>query len=408
VGRNPLWLSRRSITLEWRKVSGGLILSAALLMGLSTAVPVSASAAATTSKAVSVTMSESVGPNRVTNQTVYVGEWISFNVTVRNSGSAATGPVTFVDGNVWGKQLVTGSATCGTLPNCSVQFSKGLQIQFVLTSIPVGAHGVGHFKIKAGSRVVHDAAFWKGSGCAKATCTTNVIQNKVIPDPVTLSSAPPNRALVPQTHLITLDVSVAPPAWAKGDGNVVISNIVPYCVGCSPGTTYVAGSASCGTVVGCTSSVSGKTVTFVLTPASFASGATTLQVQFVVKNQACTGTLYYIVSWTGGTCIGHTCYPPFSLAYSAIPNHTACPPKKVKVKVKTTPTTSPTTGATTVSSTAPAVSTAPTSLAATGAGSGLWDVLWASVCMLLLGAFLWTRERRFRVATVRVGRARRR
>jgi len=335
-----------------------------------------ASAAGGPSPDVVVSMTSTIGPRDVTGQPFYGQQVVQYNDLVSNLGSADAGTVLVVN-PVPGASavLIPDSPTCGTVPNCTVAL-RGKRITFTLGSVPAGASGLTlSFQVRIiPRRNVLASVRWIGGGCTKKSCHSKAIVSRVVAPPLVVFSSPPNRGYVAMNQEITYTLAVQPYAYAPGSPDVVVSDLVP------DGTSYVPGSATCGTVPGCTSGAAGSDVTFTFSPDSFvATGAD--EVSFAAVSTVAGGTIIDNATFTGGTCpAGVTCTDRYSIGLNAqgavagtVPPSTTVPGGATSsgggTSSPTTGTSSPTTG--TLGGASVGSGATPTSGGATGSGTSV-------------------------------------
>jgi len=204
--------------------------------------------------------------------TVAAGDTITYTLTVASSGTSDSGPVTIVDSMPTDTTYVTGTASCGSVPGCSVVANQPSftcpqtsgstcvtpppTITWTLSSVAAGGSGLAltaEVGIDAGEPgPLVNSATWTGGGCSVSSgCPTNQVSNSVMDVMVTLSSAPATGARVKAGDIIDLTVAVS----NDGTGPTavplqVFDDNAGYNV--PPPWNYVEGSASCGSVPGCT------------------------------------------------------------------------------------------------------------------------------------------------------------
>ena len=220
--------------------------------------------------------------------TVTTGEPITYSVAIGNTGSTASGPVTITD-DFSSDSFDPSSATCGNVPNCSVQlehievacavpptFCVGgdevVGVSWTIDSVAAESSGltvsVNAFVDNNGDTVGSwtDQAWWTGDGCVTSgSCPTNTVSNPVATVKVTESASPPPRiepfhpgggTTLGSGQEVNATLSVANVGDAPSGTVTVVDSIPP-----TTGTQYVPGSATCGTVPGCTLTVTPCTTT---------------------------------------------------------------------------------------------------------------------------------------------------
>jgi len=248
-----------------------------------------------------VSLSPSIGSTDYTGLSVFAGEALQYNLSVSNASDTASAPVTVVDKPPGADATVIAtSVTCGSVPNCTFTVT-GNAVTFTLSSVEGGASGL-EMSFQAmirSQRVAYDSAKWSGGGCAP-WCHANILVNPIVGSPVTLSSNPPNRSFVAAGDQIDYTLTVAPLAYETGASDVVVVDTVPA------KTSYLTGSATCGSTLGCTAAEADGIVTFTFTGASFAADSS-VDVSFTSVIGKRIGTIKDRGSWTGGTCALLSC-----------------------------------------------------------------------------------------------------
>ena len=234
--------------------------------------------------------------NPASGTTVVPGQNIGYTLTASNPGSAASGQEVVADAIPVGTTYVAGSASCGTVPNCTVAFASNT-VTFTLSSVAAGASGLAltfHVTDNANATTpIDNGATITGPGCT-SNCSTNHTDNPVAAFNVVKSSFPASgTTVVPGQNIgYTLTASNAGNA---ATGQEVVADPIPA------GTTYISGSASCGTVPNCSVAFASNTVTFTLT--SVAAGASGLALTFnVTVNANATTTIDNVATITGPGC----------------------------------------------------------------------------------------------------------
>ncbi len=197
---------------------------------------------------------------------------VTYQLAVTNSGGTASGPVTVTDAIPAGTTYVAASASCGVTPSCSVSFASGT-VTWTLTSVAALSTNNLTFQVTVnagdanGSTISNQGSFTDVNtpGCANAaTCATNTITNPVVVAPVitvTKSEPTPGAGVTVtagQVAPVTYQLAVTN-SGGTASGSVTVTDAIPA------GTTYVAGSASCGVTPVCTASFGSGTVTWTLT-----------------------------------------------------------------------------------------------------------------------------------------------
>jgi uncharacterized repeat protein (TIGR01451 family)/fimbrial isopeptide formation D2 family protein len=153
-----------------------------------------------------ITVVKSSSP--VTGTTVVPGQTITYTLAVSNIGSGVADTTVVTDAIPAGSTYVAGSASCGTVPNCTASEAttsadpNGL-VTFTLTSVAAGASGLDltfavTVNATAVGQIVNVAAF-TGAGCLSSTpCPTNQT-NHPIPPPTAPQTAPIQGATVVHT-----------------------------------------------------------------------------------------------------------------------------------------------------------------------------------------------------------------
>ncbi len=196
---------------------------------------------------------------------------ITYQLAVTNSGGTGSAQVVVTDAAPVGTTYVAGSATCGSTPNCSVSFATGTAT-WTMTSVAATTTGTLSFQVTVnandanGSTISNLANFTniKTLGCGTAaTCATNTVTNPVVtPASVTVVKSEPTpgagtTVTAGQAAPVTYQLTVAN-SGGTASGTVTITDAIPA------GTTYVAGSASCGAAPACSVNFATGTVTWTL------------------------------------------------------------------------------------------------------------------------------------------------
>ncbi len=217
---------------------------------------------------------------------VTTGDSITYSVVIGNTGSTASGPVTITDDF---DGFDPSSATCGSVPNCRVQLhhigvacsvpptlcvggDEVVGVSWTIDSVAAESSGltvsVNAFVDNNGGPVGSwtDQAWWTGDGCVTSGgCPTNTVSNPVATVKVTESASPPPRSepfhpgggtTLGNGQEVNATLSVANVGDAPSGTITVVDSIPP-----TTGTQYVPGSATCGTVPGCTLTVTPCTTT---------------------------------------------------------------------------------------------------------------------------------------------------
>ena len=201
---------------------------------------------------------------------------------------------------------VSGSANCGTVPNCSAgeQFTKHNDVIFSVSSLPGSATGTATFDITpqvgAQRQTLVEVAHLFGDGCSGQRCPSNKDVNHVLPRPVTLGILPNTGGLpAPPGSTLQYVISVRNPSL-HDQPNVLVNDVVP------PGTTYVPGSVSCLKTPGCTASESGGTTAFTFADIPVHPG-NRYKVTYSVQVQVASGKVTNSATWTGDLCTRGVC-----------------------------------------------------------------------------------------------------
>ncbi|MGH9017556.1 MAG: hypothetical protein ACRDY1_07385 [Acidimicrobiales bacterium] len=199
---------------------------------------------------------------------------VVYGLTAKNTGALATAAaIDITDAIPADTTYVAGSATCvtGAPPTCSANESGGTATFTLGTGLAAGASYLVEFAVtvnaSAPSGTIPNQASFTGPGCTPTapatTCKTNTVYITVPPTVVVTKSANTSAVTAGQTTPVTYTLTAAntSPTLAT-TMPTVITDVVPS------GLTYVAGSASCGTIAAgkCTPSysASSNTVTFTL------------------------------------------------------------------------------------------------------------------------------------------------
>jgi len=245
----------------------GIALAATLAAVASTGLFVSAVRASPASITVSLAGSQP--------ETVAAGDTITYTLTLANSGVLPSGPVTIVALMPNDTMYVTGTASCGSVPNCSVAANQppancpsgGLcpvfppTITWTLNSVAAGASGlvltveVGIVAEEPGPLV--DSATWTGGGCSTSPgCSTNQVSNPVMNVGVSLLPTPLAGATLKAGDIVQFTVDVFNSGTGPTDVPLLVfDDIWSNDAAAPPPWTYVAASATCGSVPGCSVTV---------------------------------------------------------------------------------------------------------------------------------------------------------
>jgi uncharacterized repeat protein (TIGR01451 family) len=214
--------------------------------------------------------------------TVKTGDQVTYSLSVGNTGSTASGQVTITD-EFSSRGFDPNSATCGSVPNCTLQINRvavacpappnlciggivPIGVTWTITSVGAGSSGL---TVSVNTFVDNgfgtagpwtNQATWTGDGClTSAGCSTNIVSHPVATVTVTQSASPPPRPVNQQAgggttlsigQAVDETLTVANIGDAPSDPITVVDSIPS-----ATGTIYLPGSASCGTVQGCTLSV---------------------------------------------------------------------------------------------------------------------------------------------------------
>ena len=199
---------------------------------------------------------------------------IVYQLAVTNSGGTGSAQVVVTDAVPVGTGYAAGSATCGSTANCSVSFAAGT-VTWTLTSVAAATTGTLSFQVTVnandanGSSISNLANFTniKTPGCGTAaSCATNTVTNPVVtPASVTVVKSEPTpgagtTVTAGQAAQVTYQMTVAN-SGGTASGTVTITDAI------RTGTTYAAGSASCGPTPNCNVNFASGTVRWTLTSA---------------------------------------------------------------------------------------------------------------------------------------------
>lgn len=260
-------------------VVGGVV----CLFGSIASVPASA-----TPPAITVTLAGSV-----TGQ-VHGGEDISYTLTVSNAGTTDSGPVTVTANIPDGVNYDQNSQSCGPTPNCTFGLGSSIggcsaaltpdgvntlgcrnyitSVVWNLSSVAASAANLTlFFSATVLSGPLTATANWQTDGCPSAGCPTNEVSNPGASVVLMDSSTPlgwvhysegapgysgpdgargPSPPVLPEGQRIDHTISVSNSGNAPS-GTISVTEDLPT----SGGLGLVPGSASCGSVPGCTVSV---------------------------------------------------------------------------------------------------------------------------------------------------------
>lgn len=360
-----------------------------MLVGVFDVPPASAAAAGP----VTVALTENIGSVNWAGVDLFPGQVLQYNMVVANSGTTAATDVTVNDHlPTIDATLVPSSATCGTVPDCTVLGVSAGILSFSLSSVAAGSTGLTlSFQMTIEpKRDILDTADWTGGGCP-STCLTNRLLNSIVGPPLNITSNPPNRSRIPAGTTIDFTLTLLPLSYETGDSNVV-TTVSPFFVDGATdpsATTYVAGSASCGATPGCTASGSSSQVSFTFTSAAFAA-KTPISVTYAYVSNITTGTLTASAVWSGGTCTSTTCPPEHSISFTTVPASKTSPASSTTTTTK--PAVVSSTKSTTTTTTAAAATSPshPSVLATTGVGRGLYVLAASGLLCVLWGLALLT------------------
>jgi len=288
--------------------SGALALLFGLITALSVAPPVAASPAD-----ISVTLAQSG------QIPVAAGDTITYQLTVSNAGTTDSGQVTVTDALSYPSYYIDNSATCGSVPNCTVTLIPlscpvsvtpcvGTTVVWTISAVAAGATGlvlsaeVGIGGAGSSSTPsITDQASWTGDGCTTSPgCSTNQVSDPLFAPQIGISSDPPDGSSVQVGQTISFTINIANPGDAAAPVPLVVTSGLVNGNG-------VTGSASCSTVPSCTvtsSTSSGvctypsgatyactPTTSFTWTIATVAPGASGLELHFsaVATQEAISG-----------------------------------------------------------------------------------------------------------------------
>ncbi len=200
----------------------------------------------------SVTKSDTPGP-------VVPGATIPYSVLIHNTGNGA-GSAVITDALPSNLTLVTSSpapACPATLPDTCVVNVSGNVLTFTV-SLSAGDAVTATFSAVVSASdttdVVNTAAITTGTCTGDNTCTSTVT-NPVTVLSVVKSSDPPSGSTVARGATVTYGLVLTDSGTAAAT-DVTMTDAVPA------GTTYVASSATCGGVTGCSSTEANGTVTW--------------------------------------------------------------------------------------------------------------------------------------------------
>jgi uncharacterized repeat protein (TIGR01451 family) len=333
-----------------------------------------------TNPVAAISWTKSVTP--ASGATVAPGQTLTYTLTATNNGTG-TGTSTLTDAAPAGTTLVGASAKCGTVPAtgaCTVT-SATTPVGFKMTLPAKGSMSVS-FKVTVkatDTATVTNAGTYTGPGCTSAPCKTNTVTNPVVVLTAIKEQVPASGSTVPVNALITYSI-VLTDSGTGAATDVTVTDTVPA------GSTYVANSATCGGVPGCSAHESGTTVTW--SPVTVGVGpahAVTLTFQVSVNANDRNGQIIANVavftnegtpSCTGPTCTTNTVTAVVTAPTSSPTTSTSTTttqPKSGSPSPTTPPKvpTGPITGATTVHTGEPWAGSGRWELGATAAGLGL-------------------------------------
>ena len=296
-----------------------------------------------------------------------IGSTITYTLTVGNSGTTDSGPVSIEEnfGPLW---YVANSATCGSVPNCTVQVLNlplscpaaiggedvntprcgigGIEELWTLSSVAAGASGLtlsvqGIYLGVA----VQDTATWSGDGCStpgttddvtglNGGCATNAdnypgayVEPSESDIPAGVDQSDDESGAQSVTPGQRIDYSIAlTNGGPSPSGQITLEDSLPE----SDKAILIPGSASCGSVAGCTVTVSsnatcgsstcaGSLITWVITTLPVTGNSTSEVVTFAATVRAgATGSITNQVLWNGPIS------PPFGGSGSLLSSGDAC------------------------------------------------------------------------------------
>ncbi len=259
---------------------------------------------------------------------------ITYTLDGTNSGTGATTGATVVtDSAPAGTSLVAGSATCGSLsatstPSCTISVTGSTVTWTIAAGLAAGASVDLSFEVRlaataAAGTVITNTATWTGAGCTTTggcpftvTTPTTVTGAAVV---AVVKSANPTSVTAGAGTDATFTMAVTNTGTASTATPTVVTDAAPT------GTSYLAGSASCGSLSStstpsCSVVVSGSSLTWTI-GAGLAAGAT-VNLSFRVGVDAIVAagtTITNTATWTGAGCASAGGCPSTTAAISVNP-----------------------------------------------------------------------------------------
>ena len=194
---------------------------------------------------------------------------ITYVLSIANSGGTASIPVTVTDTVPADSTYVSGSATCGATPNCTVSVAAGTVTWTVSSAAATSTNNLS-FQVTVdptaanGSTLANHATFTNINtpGCGTPTCPTNTVTNPVITAAsitVVKSASPAAGSTVTAGQVAPISYQLAVTnSGGTASTSVTVTDTIPV------GTTYAPDTASCGTTPTCSVAVALGTITWTI------------------------------------------------------------------------------------------------------------------------------------------------
>jgi large repetitive protein len=314
---------------------------------------------------------------------VQTAEAIDYILTVKNTSSTAQSNVVVTDPVPAGTTYYSGSATCNGNAGCAVSLSDNT-LKWTIASVAPRSKGIklGYsVSVNSDSGSIKNTAAWTGDLCTGSSpCATNTVAQNATAGlgfEVTKTNSPTSLVAAGGTitygFQITNDSSVS----VTSVDSVVITDAIPS------GTTYVQGSASCGTFSSsaCSTTFSNDEVKFTITnmpPSSHDIVSFKVTVNASASNTAIANTALF----TGlGFCVTSSGCPTNTVTQggsSPTTSTTASTSSSTAASTQSTPTTAALTAQPSSSSS----SSGPLAFTGTGLGTTLLAAIGAGLILL--------------------------
>jgi uncharacterized repeat protein (TIGR01451 family) len=237
--------------------------------------------------------------------TVQTAEAIDYTLSVRNTSGTTQSNVVVTDPVPANTTYYSGSATCNGAAGCSVSLS-GNTLKWTIASVPSRSKSMklGYsVSVDSDSGNISNTADWTGDLCTKASpCDTNTVAMNVTAGlgfSVTKTNSP--------TTLVAAGGTITYGFELTNDSSISVTSVTPITITdpVPQGTTYVQGSASCGSYSSsaCSATFTNDEVKFTITsmpPSSHDVVTFKVTVNASASNTAIANTAL----WTGlGFCV---------------------------------------------------------------------------------------------------------